>query len=136
MLRLLMLSFLLACCSSGARVAQVRMPQGSDSTDLGELTLVFSQEAHHVVVAINGALVVDGVTSKKLHIRGVESGYANVSIAADGIERSARIWIEAGQATAVPIGNAGEPRSRNPLLMTALSVMAFLISRAATDYLF
>lgn len=104
--------------------------------ETGGLTLVFSREASNVVVAVNGVLVVDKVRATRVHIQGVETGYVNVSIAADGVERAVRVWIDANKATAVPVGNAGRPEQMNPVVTTALSVVAFLISRAATDYLF
>lgn len=102
----------------------------------GNLDLVFSREASNVVVAINGRLVVERKNAKRIRIAGVETGYANLSIAADGVERSARVWIDEGRVTAVPIGNPGTPEHMNPVVTTALSIVAFLISRAATDYLF
>lgn len=114
--------------------AQEGAPSASEQ---GRISLVFSKEASNVVVAINGTLVVERVSAKRILITGVESGYANVSIAADGVERSAKVWIDSGKTTAVPIGNPASPPDRlNPLATTALSIVAFLISRAATDYLF
>lgn len=117
------------------------MPYANDVAQLegdhGRLSLVFSREASNVVVAINGTLVVERVSAKRILIVGVESGFANVSIAADGVERSIKIWIESGKTTAVPVGNPAPPPERlNPLATTALSIVAFLLSRAATDYLF
>lgn len=106
------------------------------SADTGQLTLVFSREAKNVVVAVNGVLLVERARAKRVQIFGVETGYVNVSIAADGVERATRVWIDSGRATAVPVGNAGAPERMNPLVTTALSVVAFLLSRAATDYLF
>jgi hypothetical protein len=137
-LRSLVLLLLWSCSSSTQH--QVRMPTtasslGSD-TETGQLQLVFSRVATNVVVAIDGSLVVERSEAKGILILGVESGYVNVSIAADGVERSARVWIDAGRVTSVPIGNAGSPERMNPVVTTALSIVAFLISRAATDLLF
>lgn len=133
--RLLIVILLLpaiACAASGRHV--VNMPDAA--SDSGQLVLVFSRKATNVVVAINGVLAVEQASAKRLEIRGVETGYVDVSIAADGVERASRVWIDSGQATAVPVGNAGSPERMNPLVATALSIAALLISRAATDYLF
>lgn len=139
MLRSLVL-LLLCSCGSSTKQHQVQMPTTatvpSSDTETGELQLVFSREAANVVVAIDGNLVVERAEAKGILIHGVESGYANVSIAADGVERSAKVWIDADRVTTVPIGNAGSPERMNPVVTTALSIVAFLISRAATDYLF
>lgn len=138
-LRSLVLLLLFACGSS-SKHHQVHMPgaagaPGADS-ESGKVQLVFSREASNVVVAIDGKLVVERSVAKGILIEGVESGYANVSIAADGVERTARVWIDANRVTTLPIGNAGSPERMNPVVTTALSIVAFLISRAATDYLF
>jgi hypothetical protein len=130
-----MLSLAGACGSSSRH--QVRMPTSAlAGVETGGLTLVFSREASNVVVAVDGVLVVEEAKAKRVHIHGVETGYVNVSIAADGVERATRVWIDSGRATAVPVGNPGTPERMNPVVTTALSVVAFLISRAATDYLF
>ncbi len=89
-----------------------------------------------MVVAINGRLIVEREKAKRIMIHGVETGFANLSIAADGVERSAKVWIDAGRTTAVPVGNPGSAERMNPVVTAALSIVAFLISRAATDYLF
>jgi hypothetical protein len=134
------LLLLLCSCGGSAGQHQVRIsmadPGPGAEVETGRLQLVFSQEATHVVVAINGRLVLEKENAKRIMIHGVETGYANLSIAADGVERSAKVWIDAGKVTAVPVGNPGSPERMNPVVTTALSIVAFLISRAATDYLF
>jgi hypothetical protein len=135
-LALLLFLSLLGACDSPAQ-HRVQMPKTSlTGVDTGGLTLVFSREASNVVVAVDGVLVVEEESARRVHIDGVETGYVNVSIAADGVERATRVWIDSGRATAVPVGNPGTPERMNPVVTTALSVVAFLISRAATDYLF
>lgn len=140
MLKILVFLFLGACASSST-THEVRMPQAPSKagldTERGQIQLVFSREASNVVVAIDGTLIVERPSAKRILIAGVETGYVNLSIAADGVERSTRVWIDGGVVTAVPVGNPGSPPERlNPLATTALSIVAFLLSRAATDFLF
>ncbi len=131
-------ALLSSCASSGRH--EVRMPKSSSAAEIGaetgQVDLVFSREASNVVVAINGTLVVEAENAKRIQIMGVETGYANLSIAADGVERSARVWIDSDTVTAVPIGNPGSTERMNPVVTAALSIVAFLISRTATDFLF
>lgn len=114
------------------------MPVSEPGTgaETGQLALVFSREASHVVVVIDGILMVERARAKRVQILGVETGYVNLSIAADGVERTTRVWIDSGRVTTVPVGNPGAPERMNPVVTTALSIVAFLISRTATDYLF
>ena len=139
---LLLLAMLSAACTPPThRIVTMPMIGSSPHAErppdaTGSLTLVFSRRTTGIVASIDGTLVADGLDAERLTVRGLDSGYVDLALAADGVERTARVWIEAGRDTAVPVGNAGAPKQANPVVMTALSVVAFLISRAATDLLF
>lgn len=110
------------------------MPEAGDDT--GSVTLVFSSKAVGLVAAINGKLVVDGVDVKRLHVQRVSSGYADIAIATQGVDRQMRVWVESGRDTSVPVAGPPTPPRQNPFLTAGISVIAFLISKAATEALF
>ncbi len=141
---LILICFLAIHCGGGASTQKVVTwpgPVGTGASDTaltetGSITLVFSSRAQGLVLAINGTLLVDKATVKRLHIKGVPAGYADIAIAVQGVDRQMRVWVESGRDTSVPVAGPPTPPSQNPLLTAGLSVLAFLISRAATEALF
>lgn len=74
----------------------------------GRVTLVFTDVADAVTVAIDGVLVVRGARTERIEIRDVPTGFVDVAVAAGAGERALRVWVEADRETAVPLGAAGE----------------------------
>lgn len=122
-------------CGGSPRMHQtVELPD--QARDTGSVTLVFSSKARGLVVAVNGKLVVEGANLRRLHIARVSSGYADIAIATEGVDRQMRVWVESGRDTSVPVAGPPTPPSQNPLLSAGLSVLAFLVSKAVTEALF
>ena len=124
-----------ACTSSSPATRRVALPL-SQGVDHGSVTLVFSRPVRGVVVSLDGRMVVDGANLQRLRMDGVETGYVNLAIAADGVERQARVWVDPGRVTSVPIGAAPQPPSQNPVLTAGISVLALLLSRSVQALLF
>jgi hypothetical protein len=124
--------FVFGC--GGSRSLEVAFP-GAPREAKGALRLVFSESVTDLVVAINGRLVVNGAEARTLRVRGLETGYADVAIAAAGVERQTRVWIESGRTTSLPVASAG-PRGSSPLLMGAMSIAALVISRMVDAWIF
>ena len=123
-------------CSAAPTRRHVDMPTVADVSDTGSLTLVFSRTTSGVIVSVNGRLVVEGEKLKRLHIGRVESGYADLAIAADGVERQMRVWVESGRDSSVPIGAAPMPPAQSPWASAGLSILALVISRSVSNLFF
>ncbi len=102
----------------------------------GAVNLVFSRETSGVIVSVDGQLVIEGATLEHLRINDVPSGYVELAIAADGVERQMRVWVDSGKTTSLPIGAAPMPPQQSPVLTAGLSVLALLISRSVSTLLF
>ncbi len=112
------------------------MPSTDAAAETGTLDLVFSRKAEGILVTLDGTLVVRRASAKEVQVRNAPAGYAQIAVAADGVERQMRIWIEAGKTTTVPIGAAPTPASRNPAYAAGISILAYLVSRSLNDLLF
>lgn len=112
------------------------MPAGSSVGDTGTVTLVFSRKTAGVIVSVDGALLVEGETLKRLQIDAVDPGYVDLAIAADGVERQLRVWVDSGKETSVPIGAAPMPPRQSPVVTAGLSILALLISRGVSTLFF
>jgi len=127
----------LSACGSAVPVSQVRVPSADSGTgDTGHLQLVFNRTVSGLSVSVNGELVVEGASSRRLLIRDIESGYADLVLAGEGVEKATRVWIASGQTTALPLAAVPIPKQTNPLLMTALSIVAFIVTQTANEYWF
>ena len=137
-LRSLLAAFvvLAAACGSASTRRVVEMPPTAMELEKGSVTLVFSRKTAGVIVSIDGQLVVEGATLTRLVIRDVPSGYVELAIAADGVERQMRLWVEADTTTSLPIGAAPMPPRQSPVLTAGLSILALLISRSVSTFLF
>jgi hypothetical protein len=112
------------------------MAPGALDLETGSVDLVFSRKTSGVIVSIDGQLIVEGATLKHLHIGEVPSGYVELAIAADGVERQMRLWVDEGKTTSLPIGAAPMPPQQSPLLTAGISILALLISRSVSTLLF
>jgi len=112
------------------------MPTGLAATDTGSVVLIFSRKTSGVIVSIDGRLVVEGATLSRLRVDRVDVGYVTLAIAADGVERQMRIWVDGDRATSVPIGAAPMPPRQSPVYTAGLSILALFISRSISTLLF
>ena len=126
----------LPACGTASQRSHVDMPLAVDTLETGSLTLVFSRKAEGVIVSVDGVLVVEGATIKRLRIGKVATGYVELAIAADGVERQMRVWVESDRDTSIPIGAAPMPPKQSPWAGAALSILALLISRSVSTLLF
>jgi hypothetical protein len=60
-----------------------------------------------VVVAVNGALVVERARTERIRIDGVATGYADVAIAIGPAEKQVKVWVDEGRDTVLPVGSPG-----------------------------
>ncbi len=120
-------------CSGGKQVVQRSL--SADRASTGSVEIRFTRRAANVSVAVNGSLVVDSVQTERIRIDGIDSGYADLAIAGDGVERQLRVWVDAQRVTAIPVA-IDTPRQTNPLLMAALSILALIISQGVNDLMF
>ena len=91
----------------------------------GTVELVFASPASAVSVAVNGILLVRGKRTEKVTITGVPTGYAEVAIAAGPGEKSARVWVDDGATTSLPLPSSGEaPASALRQFATSLATVA------------
>lgn len=105
-MRTLLVSLLLlvgAC----AHDVHVRFPAAPGQAT-GRVTLVFTDVADAVTVAVDGVLVVQDARTARIEIRDVPTGFVDIAVAAGAGERALRVWVVADRDTAVPLGAAGE----------------------------
>lgn len=126
----------LPCCSSTASHKRVHLPLSADAESTGSLSLVFSRQTSGVIVSVDGHLVVENATLRRLHIDNVGEGYVELAIAADGVERQLRVWVDGGRTTSVPIGAAPMPPKQSPWASAGLSILALVISRSLSTWVF
>src|SRR5262245_23052009 len=98
-------------CAGGERV--VRRVPGPPAGSAGSLEISLTRKTSNLSVAINGALVVDHVEGERIRIDGIETGYADVAIAGDGVERQLRVWIDHQRVTSIPVA-IDAPRQTSP----------------------
>ena len=91
-------------CARDVRAAYPATP----GEPTGTVELVFTAPASAVSVAVNGVLLVRDRRTERVTITDVQSGYAEVAIAAGPGEKATRVWVEAGGTTAVPLPASGE----------------------------
>jgi hypothetical protein len=122
-------AFLLMGC---ARDLHVRLPAPADEPT-GSITVVLTQPATDLTVAINGTLVADRAHTEKVRVDGVIAGMADVVIAAGGgaerVERHLQVIVDAGGHVNIPIG-APEKSMGSAMKMGVFTVAAWVLSRA------
>jgi hypothetical protein len=96
--------FLVAGCAKDVRA---RFPSPPDAPT-GTLILALAQPASGVMVAVNGALVVDDAHTERVVIEGVPIGTGEVIVAANGSDKAFHVWIDSERPTTVPLGVPAE----------------------------
>lgn len=90
-----------------ARDVRARFP-GAPPPDVpvstGTLVLLLGAPASGVAVAIDGWLVVADQHTSKIVIDGVPIGTREVTFAANGVDKTFKLWVDSEHATTVPIG--------------------------------
>jgi hypothetical protein len=82
---------------------KARYPSRPDEPT-GTLVLTMARAASGVTVAINGVLLVDDEKTSHVVIEGVPTGTGDVVMAANGGDKSFRVWIDSDHPTTVPLG--------------------------------
>jgi hypothetical protein len=135
-LALIVVLFVTACGDS-AQTSRVHYPRAPAAAgDASRLQLVFNRAVSGLTVSVNGQLVAEGITTRRLLISGIESGYADLVLAGDGVEKATRVWLDAGQTVALPIAAVPVPKQTNPFVATALSIVALMVTQSAQHYIF
>ena len=104
-MRCIALAVLLTACAHDVRAHYPSA--GEPPGDTGSLTLVLTRPSPDVYVAIDGVLVVDGANTRRIHVDGLEAGYASVAIAMGDAEKTQQVWIEPGRDTVMPLASPG-----------------------------
>jgi hypothetical protein len=73
-------------------------------TEGGTIVLLMAEPASGVSVAINGMLVVEDAHTQRVVIDRVPIGNDDIVIAANGGDKSMRVWVGTDHATTVPMG--------------------------------
>lgn len=123
-----------ACGQSPGHNHQVNF--GKTDSDNGSITIVFSSPAPAVIVALEGKIVSESSLTKRLRIDNVPSGYAELAVAAGGVERKLKVWVTSGENTSVPMSGPPPAHRQSPFLQAGLSIFALFVSRAATEWIF
>jgi hypothetical protein len=120
----------LAAC---AHDVHTRLPS-EPGEPTGSITVIVTQPARDLTIAVNGVLVAERRHTKKVRVDGVPTGAADVVIAAGAggtrVERHVRVQVEQGRETAIPIGSPSGSAS-GTALTGFLSIAAWVLSRAA-----
>jgi hypothetical protein len=124
-MRLVVLSivFVIGC----AKDVRTTLPADAPGDPTGAIVLVLTQASSDVVVAVNGALVVDGAHTKRDRIEGVPTGYADLAIAIGPGEKQVKVWVEEGRDTVLPVGAPGGGSALDGVKSVALSLAAMAI---------
>ena len=132
---LLPILVLLACaCSSTQTKYVVKLP--TQQPESGSIAIQFTREADGVIVTLDGELAFQGSEVRTLTIRNVAVGYAELAIAANGIQHTSKAWVSPGQTTTVPIASGPAGKPAHPVVQASLTVLSILITRAAAIWLF
>ena len=115
-----------------ARDIHVRLP-ATDPDTTGTITIVLTQPATDLTVAIDGVLVAERAHTKKVRVDGVPAGLVDVDIAAGGgaerVERRQEVLVDAGGQVSIPVG-APTASMGSTVKMGALTLVAYVLSRA------
>ena len=129
--RLLAVITIYALAPGCAHNVRARMPS-APGEPTGTITILLTQPARDLTVAVNGTLVASRVHTKKLVVGNVPTGLAEVVIAAGGgparIERHVQIYVEHDREVVIPLGSP-EQSMTSGMQLGVLSVVAWVISR-------
>ena len=96
----LLLVMLAAGCAKDMRVRFPSPPDDPTST----IVVLFSQPASDVAIALNGVLVVEDAHTQRVVIERAPLGTDELTIAANGGDKTVRVWVSGDHATTVPVG--------------------------------
>jgi hypothetical protein len=88
---------MLASCAHDVHVAY-------PASDGGTIVLLMSEAASGVSVAVNGQLVVEDAHTQRVVIDRAPIGNDDIVIAANGGDKSMRVWVGTDHATTAPMG--------------------------------
>ncbi len=95
---------LLVGCAQDVRMRFPGAPPPDVPVSTGTLVLLLGAPASSVAVAIDGWLVFSDQHTSKIVIDGVPIGTREVTFAANGVDKTFKIWVDSEHATTVPIG--------------------------------
>ena len=112
------------------RSARLPAPPGEPT---GTIVILLTQPARDLTVAVNGTLVAQRAHTKKLTVRGVPTGPAEIVIAAGGgparVERHVQVYVEHDREITIPLGSPEQSMSA-AMQFGVLSVVAWVLGRA------
>jgi hypothetical protein len=112
------------------REVRLATPPGEPT---GAITIFLTRAASDLSVAVNGTLVARRAHTRRLTVRGVPTGPAEVVIAAGAgatrIERHVQVYVEHDREITIPLG-APEPSMGSALSLSVLSVAVAVLARA------
>lgn len=122
----LLVVLVVAACSHDVRV---RYPSRPDEPT-GTLVLTMANPAKGVTIAVNGVLVVDNAHTGKVQIDAVPIGTGDVVMAANGADKSFRVYIDSERPTTVPLGVPEEGSGfLKSLVGSLLSIVVYSLLR-------
>jgi hypothetical protein len=95
------LSILFTACAADLRV---HYPASPDETSTGTIVVLFSQPASDVAIAVNGVLVADDEHTQRVTIDHAPIGTVELTIAANGGDKTVRVWVSGDRVTTIPVG--------------------------------
>jgi len=87
-----------------ACVHDVRTHFPGSIDDSGTLVIMLTEPGSDVIVTIDGRLVVDDVRTDRIVIDHVPAGFHDIVVAANGGDKTFRLWIASDHATTLPLG--------------------------------
>jgi hypothetical protein len=124
--------------SGCARDLHLRMVHDPVQHDTGTVTVVLTQPARDLVVAVNGVLVAHRAYTREVRVDGVPAGLAEVAIAAgsggDRVDLHTRVVVHPGRSTAIPVA-APERSLSSAVYRGVLGVVTWLIGRGVVSLL-
>ena len=93
----------LALATACAEDVHAHFPAAADDPT-GTIIVLFSQPASDVAIAVNGVLVANDVHTQRVVIDRAPIGTVEVTIAANGGDKTVRVWVGSDHATTIPIG--------------------------------
>jgi hypothetical protein len=123
---LIVLLLLLIGCAHDVRARYPAPPEAPTGT----LVLLLSRPASDVSVAVNGRLVVEDATTKRVTIEQIPVGSSEVTMSANGADKQMRVWVDGTHETTVPLGvGEGSTPLWKSILATAISLVAYSLLR-------
>jgi anti-sigma-K factor RskA len=124
-MRFALLAVFVVGCAHDVVVAYPAAPDAPTGT----LVLKLSTAASGVSVAIGGLLVVEDAHTGKVVIEHVPVGNTEVTMAANGVDKQFKVWVDDRNPTTVPLGVA------EPSLGMVKSIFASLVTIIAYSLL-